>query len=136
MADCIFCRIVAGQIPCAKLYEDEYVLGFLDINPINPGHSLVLPKRHYAVLTEVPDRELEACIGAAKRVARAVSRSVGSAGLNLLQNNGRAAGQLIEHVHFHLIPRDPGDGFLTSWPGKPYPSGQMEAVLEKIKAAL
>ncbi|MBP8644502.1 MAG: HIT family protein [Syntrophobacteraceae bacterium] len=136
MNECIFCKIVAGNIPCARLFENEHVLSFLDINPINPGHALVLPKKHYKILTEVSDEDLQACIVAAKRVAQAVFRSTGSPGLNLLQNNGRAAGQLIEHVHFHLIPRQVGDGFLTSWPGKPYPSGQLESMLAKLKASL
>jgi len=70
MDDCIFCKIVAGNIPCAKLFENEHVLSFLDINPINPGHALVLPKKHYKILTEVSDEDLQACIVAAKRVAK------------------------------------------------------------------
>ena len=134
MADCIFCKIVQGEIPCAKVYEDDLVLSFLDINPINPGHTLVLPKNHYSTLFEVAPEALEACILASQKISKAVYKTVNAAGLNFLQNNFRAAGQLIEHVHFHLIPRFDNDGFLTSWPGKEYPSGEMEKTLKKILA--
>ena len=136
MADCIFCKIVEGQIPCAKLMEDDHVISFLDINPINPGHALVVPKKHYPTLFEIPVEELEACIRASQKIAKAVFTAVGASGLNLLQNNFRSAGQLVDHVHFHLIPRDEGDGFLTSWPGRPYPAGALEKVLEKVKARI
>jgi histidine triad (HIT) family protein len=136
MADCIFCRIVRGEIPSAKIYEDDHVLSFLDINPINPGHTLVLPKEHYATLVELPAEALQACIMASQKVARALYRAIGAEGLNFLQNNHRAAGQLIDHVHFHLIPRYENDGFMTSWPGKSYPSGEMEKVLRKVQAEL
>ena len=136
MADCIFCKIAKGEIPCAKVYEDDMVLSFLDINPINPGHTLVLPKSHYRTLFEVDPETLEACILASQKISEAVYKGVKAAGLNFLQNNFRAAGQLIEHVHFHLIPRFENDGFLTSWPGKEYPSGEMETTLKRILAEL
>lgn len=136
MADCIFCKIVQGEIPCAKVYEDDLILSFLDINPINPGHTLVLPKHHYSTLFEVPPEALEACILVSQKISEAVYKSVKAAGLNFLQNNFRAAGQLIEHVHFHLIPRFNNDGFLTSWPGKEYPAGEMEKTLKTILAEL
>jgi len=136
MADCIFCKIVQGEIPSAKIYEDDLVMSFLDINPINPGHALVLPKEHYATLFDVPQEVLHACITASQRVAGAVFGAVGASGLNFLQNNFRSAGQLIDHVHFHLIPRHEGDGFLTSWPGRPYPPGELEVVLKKVQARM
>ena len=136
MADCIFCKIVQGEIPCAKVYEDDQVLSFLDINPINSGHTLVLPKTHYTTLFQVDPDDMEACILASQKIAEAIYIGVKAAGLNLLQNNFRAAGQLIEHVHFHLIPRFENDGFLTSWPGKEYPAGEMEKTLKKILAEL
>jgi histidine triad (HIT) family protein len=128
--------IVRGEIPSAKIYEDDQVLSFMDINPINWGHSLVIPKRHYATLFEIPAGELQACILVAQRVARAVHLAMGADGLNLVQNNFRAAGQLIDHVHFHLIPRSDNDGFLTSWPGKPYPPGDLPKTLDRIKARM
>jgi len=136
MEDCIFCKIIRGEIPCAKLYEDAQVLCFLDINPINPGHALVITKKHYPTLFEVPTEELKACVATAQKVAKAICKATGAPGLNLLQNNHRSAGQLIEHVHFHVIPRLPQDGFLTSWSGKPYPANQLQQSLEKIRAEL
>lgn len=136
MAECIFCKIIKGEIPCAKIYEDDQVLSFVDIGPINPGHALVLPKAHYATLLDTPEDVLQACIAVSRKVARAVFKAVGADGLNLLQNNYRAAGQLVEHVHFHLIPRHKGDGFMTAWPTKPYPAGEMDRVLGKIKGNL
>jgi len=136
MTDCIFCKIVRGEIPCAKVYEDDLVLSFLDINPINPGHTLVLPKEHYASLLDVDPEALKACVVAAKKISTAVYQGVKADGLNFLQNNFRAAGQLIDHVHFHLIPRYEGDGFMTTWPGKPYPPGEMEKILRQIAAGI
>ncbi len=136
MAGCIFCKIVRGEIPCAKLYEDDRVLSFLDINPINRGHALVLPKAHYVTLFDAPEEDLKACMAAVKTVAQAVYDGVGAAGLNLLQNNYRAAGQLIDHVHFHIIPRNAGDGFLKSWPAKSYAEGELNEVLTLVKGKL
>ena len=136
MTDCIFCKIVRGEIPCAKVYEDDLVLSFLDINPINPGHTLVLPKAHYASLLDVDPEALKACVVAAKKISTAVYQGVKADGLNFLQNNFRAAGQLIDHVHFHLIPRYEGDGFMTTWPGKPYPPGEIEKILRQIAAGI
>jgi len=135
VTDCIFCKIVQGGIPCARIHEDDRVLSFLDIGPINPGHALVIPKKHYATIFEMDAEDLKACIVLCQQVARAVFKATGSAGLNLLQNNFRAAGQLVEHAHFHLIPRPAHDDFLTSWPAKSYPPGEMERMLEQVKAA-
>lgn len=136
MRDCIFCRIVRGEMPCARIYEDEHVLSFLDINPINPGHALVVPKTHASKLFEIPVEELQACIVASQKVGQAVYRAVKATGMNLLQNNGRAAGQLIDHAHFHLIPRFENDGFLTTWPAKPSSPGSLEEMLRMVKENL
>ena len=136
MADCIFCKIVKGEIPCAKIYEDDRVLTFLDIGPINFGHALVVSKAHHATLLDTPEEVLEACITASRKVARAVFRATGADGMNLLQNNYRAAGQLVDHFHIHLIPRHKGDGFMASWPAKSYPSGELDKILGKIKENL
>jgi histidine triad (HIT) family protein len=136
MPDCIFCKIIKGEIPCAKVYEDDKALSFLDIGPINPGHALVVPKVHYATLFDAPDEVLQACISVSRKVARAVFKSVGADGLNVLQNNYRAAGQLVDHIHFHLIPRRKGDGFMTGWPAKEYPPGELDKVLGKIRENL
>jgi histidine triad (HIT) family protein len=132
MKECAFCKIVRGEIPCARIYEDEHVLSFLDIGPINAGHTLVIPKKHYTTLFEIEPEELQACILAAHKVARAVFRGVGASGLNLLQNNFRPAGQRVYHIHFHLIPRHERDGFLPSWPAGSYAPGEMEKTLHRI----
>ncbi len=136
MSDCIFCQIVEGKIPSSKLYEDDAVLSFLDINPINPGHALVIPKKHVTSIFDIDDETLQKCIVVASRVARAIKKGVKCEGMNVLQNNFRAAGQLIDHFHIHLIPRFENDGFLTSWPGKPYEPGKMEEIYNAIKQNL
>jgi len=110
MDDCIFCKIAAGQIPSTKVYEDDNVLAFMDIGPISEGHTLVIPKRHYGKLDQCdPDTltKISACLG---RIAGAVKEAMNAEGYNVLCNNGRAAGQLVDHVHFHVIPRNSGDG--------------------------
>jgi len=130
--DCIFCKIVAGDIPCHKLYEDDRVLSFLDIGPLSEGHSLVIPKGHYITLDQVPPETVEACAAVARRVAVAVAASVPCQGWNLLQNNGKVAGQAVGHVHFHIIPRNEGDGLGYRWP-----AGQLDdAAAQRIKDAV
>jgi histidine triad (HIT) family protein len=134
--DCIFCKIVAGQIPSVKIYEDEDVLALLDIGPLSDGHTLVIPKKHYAKIHECP-AELLAKIGAVlPKVAGAVFGAMNAEGYNVLCNNGRASGQLVEHIHFHIIPRTTGDGVFTQWPAKKYPIGEVEKVAEKIISKL
>ncbi len=136
MDQCVFCKIARGELPSTKLYEDDLVLSFMDINPINPGHVLVIPKAHYTTLFDADPEALRACITVAQRIGKAVHRGIGAEGLNLLQNNYRAAGQLIEHLHFHLIPRHLNDGFLTTWPGRAYPSGELQATHRRIMAMM
>ncbi len=136
MADCIFCQIIRGELPCAKVYEDQRVISFLDINPINAGHTLVLPKRHYATLFDITEDDLQACAAICQKIGSAVFKATKAAGLNYFQNNYRPAGQLIDHIHFHLIPRFHKDNFWTYWPGKPHQQGDLEKVLKKIKAEL
>lgn len=135
MSDCIFCKIIAGEIPCSKVYEDEHVLAFLDIGPINPGHTLVVPKKHYAHLFEVPSEEFAACAKSVQKIAAAVLKGVDAKGLNILQNNFRPAGQLVDHVHFHVIPREEGDAFITSWATMSLTRETMKDVQQKIAAA-
>ena len=136
MADCIFCRIINGDISCAKVYEDERVISFLDMNPINAGHTLVLPKTHFATLFEISEEDLLACTAVSQKIGTAVYKATKASGLNFFQNNCRSAGQIVDHVHFHLIPRFHQDGFIGPLPGKPYQQGAMDKVLEKIKAEL
>ncbi|KHK02952.1 HIT family protein [Desulfovibrio sp. TomC] len=135
-ADCIFCKIVKGEIPCAKVYEDGQVLAFLDIAPVTPGHVLVIPKAHHADLFALPDSLGAALLAAQKRVGRAVMAAVGASGLNVQQNNAASAGQVVFHAHYHLIPRREGDG-LRLWPGTPYADAAgMAAVAAAVREAL
>jgi len=115
MSDCIFCKIVAGDIPSHRVYEDEHVYAFLDIGPLSEGHTLIIPRRHAVTLDELSDDAAAACGLAAKRVGAAVAAATGCAGWNVLQNNGEVAGQVVMHVHFHVIPRAEGDGLGYRW---------------------
>jgi len=135
MESCIFCQIVKGAIPSAKLYEDDAVLSFLDINPINPGHALVIPKNHYPTILDVDDEDLKKVAVVTKLIAKALRDALFCDGINVLQNNFEAAGQLIHHFHIHVIPRFEGDGFKV-WSGKPYKEGAMKEVQEKILAVI
>ena len=136
MADCIFCKIVAGQIPAAALVETELALSFMDIAPVNPAHALVIPKRHTETLLDVSREELEECTRMAQRVARAVMAATGSVGCNLLQNTHRCSGQVVSHVHFHVIPRSPDDGFRFGWRQLEYGEGEMDELQRKIRELL
>lgn len=118
-SDCIFCKIVSGEIPCAKVYESENVFAFLDIAPVRPGHALVVTKGHYPTLLDIPEEMGAELTAALKAVGNAVIKATGAHGLNLMQNNHEAAGQLVHHAHFHLIPRFTDDG-LELWPQAPY----------------
>ncbi|NQV13136.1 MAG: HIT family protein [Parcubacteria group bacterium] len=135
MSNCVFCKIIAGELPGAKVYEDDKILAFLDINPINYGHTLVIPKEHYETLVDLPDELLKEVILVVKKIGQAVIAELRVDGFNIGLNNGKAAGQLVDHVHFHVIPREVGDG-LKHWPSKDYEEGEMDSVAEKIKQAL
>ena len=107
--DCVFCAIAAGEIPCFKVYEDELVLAYLDINPFSEGHTLVIPKAHTAGLLDTPDETLAALLARVKKVAAHIKTALGCDGFHILQNNGAAAGQTVGHIHFHIVPRRNGD---------------------------
>ena len=133
-ADCIFCKIVAGEIPCFKLYEDDQTLAFMDINPGNDGHALVVPKRCSRDLYSIPDEDIAAVVKTARRVARAVDQTVKPEGLNLIQCNGEAAGQSVFHFHMHVLPRVMDDDLKMNWGLIP---GDMDAIgglAERVKA--
>jgi len=102
--DCVFCKIVRGEEPAYIVYEDEYVVAILDKYPVNKGHTLVMPKRHYRDITEIPDEELCRVIKITKAVTIAVMRALKVPGVRVVQNNGAEAGQVIFHIHFHVIP--------------------------------
>ena len=136
VASCIFCRIVRGDLPSERLYEDGHVLAFLDINPVSRGHLLVIPKKHYETLLDVPE-EMDARLGAVlRRLGRAVMEATGATGFNCLQNNFAASGQMVFHSHWHIIPRFSGDG-LTHWPhNRSIDAAAREAIAEAIRNAL
>ena len=130
--DCLFCKMVAGQIPVAKIYEDEVVLAFLDIGPLSDGHTLVVPKQHYERLHDCPSELLGDMCSRLGKIAKAVADGMDSEGYNVLCNNGRAAGQVVEHLHFHIIPRNTADGVFDRWPAYKYPEGRIKAIAAKI----
>ena len=134
--DCVFCKMVAGQIPCVKIFEDNAVLAFLDIVPISDGHTLVVPKQHYEKLHECPAQLLGRFCSYLGRIAVAVTKAMDSEGYNLLCNNGRAAGQVVKHLHFHIIPRNTGDGVFDAWPSYTYEDGRIEDFADKIRRNL
>lgn len=135
-ADCIFCKMVAGEIPVTKIYEDDTVLAFLDIGPLSDGHSLIIPKQHFEKLDECPDTILSEVTKQLGRIAKAIAKATNSEGYNVLSNNGKAAGQLVNHLHFHVICRKEGDGVFDRWPSFKYPSGKMEKLAAKIRENL
>lgn len=131
MNNCLFCKIIAGEIPSFKVYEDADVLAFLDIAPVNFGHTLVVPKKHYANLEEISEDELCRVIKIVKKVGKAIKDSRVADGYNVGLNNDPVAGQVVPHVHFHIMPRQENDG-LSLWPGKKYSVGEADEVLEKL----
>jgi len=131
MTDCIFCKIIKGEIPSSKVYEDETTYAFLDIAPINKGHTLVIPKQHHEKFMETDDAVLADIITKVKRIATTIKEATQADGINIGINNEKAAGQVVFHTHFHIIPRFEGDG-LKTWPDKKYDEGEMESYKEKI----
>lgn len=134
--DCIFCKIAAGAIPAQVVHEDAASLAFLDIAPLAEGHTLLIPKRHYARIEEMPEAELSELTRALPRLARAVREATGAPGLNILQNNGSESGQVVPHLHIHLIPRRAADGLGYRWNAGKYASGRAEEMFKAIKTAL
>src|SRR5262245_35730551 len=126
MSDCVFCKIRDGEIPSMKIDEDERTLTFMDINPLNSGHCLVITKRHAATLYDADVEDLQAAIATARRVALAIRQAIEPDGLNLLQANGAAAFQSVPHFHLHLIPRWANDGKGFDWKLVP---GAREAIM-------
>ncbi len=135
MTDCLFCKIISRQIPAEIVYEDDDVLSFLDIKPTTPGHTLVIPKQHSVGLHDAEPAVLEKLIVSTQVVARALLSALDISAFNLIQNNGSVAGQVIPHLHFHLIPRYPTDG-LELWRGHDTTSEARQALAVKIKASI
>jgi histidine triad (HIT) family protein len=133
MSECIFCKIVKGEVPCHTIWEDDDVVAFLDSTPINKGHTLVIPKKHVENIFTLSVDDLDKIMHVVQKIALAL-RTI-CEGINIGQNNNAAAGQVVPHVHFHVIPRFSGDG-LRHWTGKAYREGEAEKVAENIKSQL
>jgi histidine triad (HIT) family protein len=130
--DCLFCKIIRGEIPSEKIYEDEYAFAFLDIHPINKGHTLVIPKVHAENMFDITAENFTALMKTVHRLAPIVKNAVSADGVNIGINNGRAAGQLVFHSHVHIIPRFTGDGFLH-WHGAPLTTQEITGVAHQIQ---
>ncbi len=133
---CIFCKIVAGQIPCFKLLEDANTIAFMDINPVNPGHALAVAKGHWPTVDVIPPDVLAEVARTAQKVAKAAFKVLNPYGVNLLQANGEGAGQSVSHLHIHIMPRVKGDDVNLNWEPKPGDMAAIKAIYEKLKAEL
>ena len=136
MSNCVFCRIVAKEIPATLVYEDEHTLAFMDIGQVNPGHVLVAVKKHAENIYALEDAQAAAVFRAAAKVARAIRGAFEPQGLSVYQANGAAAGQTVLHLHIHLVPRYEGDGMALTWPVKNPPREKLVEYAGKIKAKL
>ena len=134
--DCIFCKIVAGKIPCFKLYEDGETLAFMDINPVHDGHCLVIPKAHHPTVFDTPPDIFAAVARSTVKVAKAVKHTVALDGLNLLQANGPGAAQSVMHFHVHVLPRQRDDELKMNWTPTPGDNTHIAKIAERIRSAL
>ncbi|MBI4775046.1 MAG: HIT family protein [Deltaproteobacteria bacterium] len=135
--DCLFCKIVSGEIPSTKVLENEHVLGIMDIQPMNRGHLLVIPKKHAANILEIDEEGYRAVAGTIHRLARAVEKALNPDGMNVLQLNGAAANQEVMHLHMHLVPRWEGDGLTVSqWNPEPGDMAAIKETADRIRAKL
>ena len=137
MAETIFAKIIAGEIPCHKVYEDDQVMAFLDVNPLSRGHTLVIPKEPAETLDQLSDESAAAIGRVLPRIARAVMAATGAAAFNVLQNNGPSAHQAVFHVHFHIIPKEPaGPGLGIGWKPRRLAGEEGSALAAAIAAEL
>lgn len=130
--DCVFCKIVSGEISSHKIYEDEHALAFLDIHPVRPGHTLVISKEHFENMSDATDKAVGHLAVLSKKLGKAIVKGTDAEAYNVSVNNGKAAGQVVPHIHFHVIPRASSDR-LQSWPHADYPEGEAETVAKVIK---
>ena len=136
MTDCIFCRLIAGEIPASILHQDELTVTFMDIGQVNPGHVLVASRRHASDLLALTGDEAAAAMRAAHQVAKAVKQVFDPPGMMLLQTNGAAGDQTVFHFHIHVLPRHEGDGVALAWPRKNPPRTLIDDYAEGLRAAL
>ncbi len=135
--DCIFCKIISGEIPSVKIYEDDRVLAFMDINPLNDGHILIIPKAHAATIHEISDADFLAVMSATHKLAAAVQKTLAPEGINILQLNGEAANQVVPHLHVHIVPRWSGDGLTVSqWNLAPGDMEKIKELADQIKSEI
>jgi len=135
--DCIFCKIINGDIPSVKIYEDDRVFAFMDINPLNEGHLLVIPKAHGATIHEIAEADFVAVMSATHKLAGAVKKALNPEGINLMQLNGKAANQVVPHLHVHIVPRWSGDGLtICKWDIVAGDMERVKAVGAQIERAL
>ena len=132
MTDCIFCKIVKGEIPSSKVYENDKFLAFLDIMPLNKGHTLVIPKKHYETVLDIPEEGLKEMSIIIQKITKALSLAIAPDGYNVFCNNKKAAGQEVPHLHFHIAPRFTNDGHTFKWSQGRYREGEMDIIREKI----
>ncbi len=130
--DCLFCKIIAGDIPSTKVYEDEKAIAFLDISPVNPGHTLVIPREHHVNLLDCPGELAQHLIHVTKKIAPAILSATGAPAFNIVFRNGEEAGQEINHIHLHIVPRMADDGHKSFEQGS-YEDGEIDTVGEKIR---
>jgi len=134
MSDCLFCKIINGDIPSTKVYEDEHVFAFMDIMPLSKGHTLLIPKQHCKDLFEMPEEVAGNLYKAAPKVANAIKKAFNPVGLNTVNNNGAAAGQTVFHFHLHLIPRyNETEGLNVQWDAKNGDLAEIAQIGEQIK---
>lgn len=134
--ECIFCRLVAGEIPSAKVCEDELTVAFMDIGQVNPGHVLVATKRHAVTLLDITPEEAAAVLQTAQRVARAAQAAFDPPGMTLFQANGPVGGQTVFHFHLHVLPRHEDDGMALAWPRKEPGAAVLQDYAARLRAAL
>ena len=136
MKDCIFCKIIAGEIPSRKIYEDDKVYAFMDIGPINYGHTLVIPKEHHTGSSTIPEETAGRMFKVASRIGVALKRALDADAFNLHLADGTCAGQVVMHAHLHVVPRFAEDDFHWNWRQLAYPEGKMAGIAEKIISKL
>jgi len=130
---CIFCKIINHDIPCHQVYEDEKTLVFLDIKPVNPGHLLVIPKTHYQNIEDITEEDFGNLMLIVKKMGRLLKDKLGVVAYNVLENNDPLAGQIVPHLHFHIIPRRAGDGHVL-WPQSEYEADEAEKIVKQLKS--
>lgn len=133
MADCIFCKIIKGEIPCQKVYENDKVLAFLDISPVNPGHTLVIPKDHTENLLTLSQEQIRDIFLTAQKVAKRIEEVLKPDGINLGMNNKAGAGQIVFHAHVHVMPRFNSDSLKLWGQNYTYKNGEMAELGERLK---